>query len=215
MSVRDRLIYSLLFYIIMVFLNIFNSSSDFFTWVGLPFLIFLARISDQSIGTLRLIFISKGFRRIAPLIGFFESLIWLLAIREILNHLDNYMCFFAYASGFATGNYIGMLLEEKISIGTVIVRIIPRHETIELLNYLRENNYGFTMVDAEGSKGKVKIIFCVIKRKDLEHFITLVKSFNPNAFYSIEDVRTVNEGIFRKNGRRGQYNLKMDTRKAK
>lgn len=199
----------------MMILNIFNSGSDFFTWVGLPFLIFLARISDQSIGTLRLIFISKGFRRIAPIIGFFESLIWLLAIREILNHLDNFMCFIAYASGFATGNYVGMLLEERISIGNVIVRIIPRRDTSQLLNYLSENNYGYTMVDAQGSKGNVNIIFCVIKRKDIVHFISLVKTFNPNAFYSIEDVRTVNEGIFRKGNRRGQYNLKMDARKSK
>jgi uncharacterized protein YebE (UPF0316 family) len=199
----------------MILLNIFNSGSDFFTWVGLPFLIFLARITDQSIGTIRLIFLSKGFRRLAPFIGFFESLIWLLAIREILNHLDNYMCFIAYAGGFATGNYIGMLLEEKISIGTVIVRVIPRRETSQLLNYLTENNYGFTVVDAQGSKGDVKIIFCVIKRKDLEHFISLIKTYNPNAFYSIEDVRTVNEGIFRKGNRRGQYNLKMDARKSK
>jgi uncharacterized protein YebE (UPF0316 family) len=181
----------------------------------LPFLIFLARITDQSIGTIRLIFLSKGFRRLAPFIGFFESLIWLLAIREILNHLDNYMCFIAYAGGFATGNYIGMLLEEKISIGTVIVRVIPRRETSQLLNYLTENNYGFTVVDAQGSKGDVKIIFCIIKRKDLEHFISLIKTYNPNAFYSIEDVRTVNEGIFRKGNRRGQYNLKMDARKSK
>jgi uncharacterized protein YebE (UPF0316 family) len=199
----------------MILLNIFNSGSDFFTWVGLPFLIFLARITDQSIGTIRLIFISKGFRRLAPFIGFFESLIWLLAIREILNHLDNYMCFIAYAGGFATGNYIGMLLEEKISIGTVIVRVIPRRETSQLLTYLTENNYGFTVVDAQGSKGDVKIIFCVIKRKDLEHFISLIKTYNPNAFYSIEDVRTVNEGIFRKGNRRGQYNIKMDARKSK
>ena len=164
---------------------------------------------------MRLIFISKGYRSIAPLLGFFEALIWLLAIRQILNHLDNYMCFVAYAGGYATGNYFGMLLEEKLSIGTVIVRIIPSKDTTELLRFLSSNNYGFTMVDAEGSKGKVKIIFCVIQRKNLEHFIALVKSFNPNAFYSIEDVRTVNEGIFRKNSRRGLYNNNQNTRKAK
>jgi uncharacterized protein YebE (UPF0316 family) len=199
----------------MLLLNIFNSGSDFFTWVGLPLLIFLARVSDQSIGTIRLIFISKGYRRLAPFIGFFESLIWLLAIREILNHLDNAMCFIAYAAGFATGNYVGMLLEEKISIGTVIVRIIPRKDCNELLTYLSDNNYGFTVVDAQGSKGDVKIIFCVIKRKEITHFVSLVKSVNPNAFYSIEDVKTVNEGIFRKGNKRGQYNLKMDARKAK
>lgn len=199
----------------MLLLNIFNSGSDFFTWVILPLLIFIARISDQSIGTLRLIFISKGFRRLAPFIGFFESLIWLLAIREILNHLDNYLCFFAYAAGFATGNYIGMLIEEKISIGTVIVRVIPRRDTYNLLQSLSENNYGFTVVDAQGSKGDVKIIFCVVNRKDLEHFISIVKTFNPNAFYSVEDVRTVNEGIFRKNSRIGQYKIKRDARKTK
>lgn len=125
------------------------------------------------------------------------------------------MCFVAYAGGFATGNYVGMLLEEKISIGTVIVRIIPRRDSNELLNYLSENNYGFTVVDAQGSKGDVKIIFCVIKRKDITHFVSLVKLYNPNAFYSIEDVKTVNEGIFRKGNKRGQYNLKMDARKAK
>jgi uncharacterized protein YebE (UPF0316 family) len=191
-----------------------DTSSDFFTWVILPLLIFLARVSDQTIGTLRLIFIAKGFRKFAPLIGFFESLIWLLAIREILNHLDNYLCFVAYAGGFATGNYVGMLIEEKISIGSVIVRIIPRKDASELLSYLSDNNYGFTVVDAEGSKGKVKIIFCVIKRKDISHFVELIKSFNPNAFYSIEDVRTVNEGIFRdKNRSKSIYHL--DTRKSK
>lgn len=191
-----------------------DTSSDFFTWVILPLLIFLARVSDQTIGTLRLIFIAKGFRKFAPLIGFFESLIWLLAIREILNHLDNYLCFVAYAGGFATGNYVGMLIEEKISIGSVIVRIIPRKDASELLSYLSNNNYGFTVVDAEGSKGKVKIIFCVIKRKDISHFVELIKSFNPNAFYSIEDVRTVNEGIFRdKNRSKSIYHL--DTRKSK
>jgi len=191
-----------------------DTSSDFFTWVILPLLIFLARVSDQTIGTLRLIFIAKGFRKFAPLIGFFESLIWLLAIREILNHLDNYLCFVAYAGGFATGNYVGMLIEEKISIGSVIVRIIPRKDASELLSYLSDNNYGFTVVDAEGSKGKVKIIFCVIKRKDISHFVELIKSFNPNAFYLIEDVRTVNEGIFRdKNRSKSIYHL--DTRKSK
>ncbi len=199
----------------MMLLNIFNSGSDFFTWVGLPLLIFLARISDQSIGTLRLIFVSKGFRKIAPLLGFFESLIWLLAIREILNHLDNYMCFIAYAGGFGAGNYLGMLLEEKLSIGTVIVRIIPRKDTNELLRYFSENNYGFTVMDAEGSKGKVKIILCVIKRKDLYPFIAIVKSFNPTAFYSIEDIRTVNEGIFRKGSSKGNYNVFRDARKYK
>ena len=191
-----------------------DTSSDFFTWVILPLLIFLARVSDQTIGTLRLIFIAKGFRKFAPLIGFFESLIWLLAIREILNHLDNYLCFVAYAGGFATGNYVGMLIEEKISIGSVIVRIIPRKDASELLSCLSDNNYGFTVVDAEGSKGKVKIIFCVIKRKDISHFVELIKSFNPNAFYLIEDVRTVNEGIFRdKNRSKSIYHL--DTRKSK
>ena len=85
---------------------VFSSNSELFTWVILPILICLARISDQSIGTLRLILVSKGYKLIAPFLAFFESLIWLLAVSQILKHLDNWVTFVAYGLGFALGNIL-------------------------------------------------------------------------------------------------------------
>jgi uncharacterized protein YebE (UPF0316 family) len=170
--------------------------SNMFTWVILPLLIFLARIADQSMGTLRVIFISKGFKYLAPLIGFFESLIWLLAVSQIMQHLDNIACFLAYGAGFGMGNYIGIILEEKLSLGNVIIRVIPRKDTTELLTHLRNTSFGFTLLNAEGSKGPVKMIFLVIKRQQVQELIGIINRFNPNAFYTIEDVKAVKEGVF-------------------
>ena len=105
-------------------------NTELFTWVILPLLIFLARILDVSIGTMRLIFVSKGMKYLAPILGFFEVIIWLLAISQIMQHLDNVLCYVAYGLGFAMGNYLGIVLEEKMSIGTVLIRVIPQKETL-------------------------------------------------------------------------------------
>jgi uncharacterized protein YebE (UPF0316 family) len=175
----------------------FDTDSAVFTWVILPLLIFLARISDQTIGTLRLIFLSKGQKFLAPFLGFFEVIIWLIAVSQIMKHLDNVLAYIAYGGGFAMGNYIGMVIEERLSIGNVLIRIIPKKDTSELIAYLRESNYGVTSVNAEGSKGKVDIVFTIIKRKDIENVVSIINRFNPNAFYTIEDVKAINEGIFK------------------
>lgn len=176
---------------------LFNTDSQLFSWVILPLLIFLARISDQTIGTMRLIFLSKGQKFLAPFLGFFEVIIWLLAVGQIIKHLENVLAYVAYGGGFAMGNYIGMVIEEKLSIGNVLIRIIPKKDTKELINYLRENDFGVTSVNAEGSKGKVDIVFTIIKRKDIAHVVSIINTYNPNAFYTIEDVKAINEGIFK------------------
>lgn len=177
--------------------SLINSNSDLFTWVILPLLIFLSRIADQSIGTLRLIFLSKGYKYIAPMLGFFEVIIWLIAVSQIMKHLDNVFCYLAYGSGFAMGNFIGITLEERISIGNVLVRIIPNADTTLLIDKLREQNFGITTIDAEGSKGNVKVIISIIKRKDLNHFVSVINDCSPNAFYTVEEVKSINHGIFR------------------
>jgi len=179
-------------------LSFLNANSDIFAWVVLPILIFIARICDQSIGTVRLIFVSKGFKYLAPLLGFFEVIIWLAAIGQIMKHLDNIVCYAAYGGGFAMGNFIGIYLEEKLSIGTVIMRIIPRNEAAELIAYMKEKNFGITMVNAEGSLGKVKMIFSIINRSDAKNVIGIINELSPEAFYSIEDVKSVSKGIFPK-----------------
>jgi uncharacterized protein YebE (UPF0316 family) len=166
------------------------------SWVVLPLLIFFSRILDQSIGTLRLIFVSKGYKKIAPFLGFFEVIIWLLAVAQIMKHLDNPLCYIAYGGGFAMGNYIGIILEEKLSIGNVILRVIPKKDTTALINHLRENGFGVTSVKAEGAKGEVDIVFTIIKRKNIRNAIEIINQYNPNAFFTIEEVKAVKDGYF-------------------
>ncbi len=175
----------------------FTNEQWIYTYIIIPFLIFIARISDQSIGTLRLIFISKGYKNLAPLIGFFEVIIWILAIRQIFQHLDNWVCYIAYGAGFATGNYIGILLDERLSLGNVLVRVIPRFDTTNLINDLSAHGYGLTVMNAEGKSGPVKIILTIIQRKELPAVIEIINRHNPNAFYTIEEVKAVNKGVFK------------------
>ncbi|UCB47036.1 MAG: DUF2179 domain-containing protein [Spirochaetota bacterium] len=176
------------------FFQIFDSWT--FTWIVLPILIFSARICDVSIGTIRIIFVSRGQKAIAPLLGFFEILIWLLAIGKIMQNLTNVMAYFAYAGGFATGNYIGIIIEEKLAVGNVIIRVITKKAADSLVEDLTNKGFGVTCLSAEGNEGPVNVIYSVIKRGDLDTVISAVKRFNPRAFYSIEDVRAVREGIF-------------------
>jgi uncharacterized protein YebE (UPF0316 family) len=179
-------------------MSLFNQDTQLFTWVILPLLIFFARILDQSIGTMRLIFISKGLKYVAPFLGFFEVIIWLLAVSQIMQHLDNWLSYVAYGAGFAMGNFIGITLEQRLSLGTVIIRVILSKESPELIDSLKAQNFGLTLVDGEGAKGKVKLIFSIIRRKEIQGFVDTVHTFNPSAFYTIEDVKSSNEGVFRR-----------------
>ncbi len=180
-------------------MDLIVTDSWFFTWVLLPGLIFFARILDQSIGTLRLIFLSKGMKYIAPFLGFFEVIIWLLAVGQIMQHLDNWLCYVAYGAGFAMGNFIGITLEEKLSIGTSIIRVILSGESPELIAALKSHNFGLTILDAEGAKGKVKVLFSIIRRKEIPTFLNTLHLHHPSAFYTIEDVKEAKEGVFKRN----------------
>jgi uncharacterized protein YebE (UPF0316 family) len=172
-------------------------SVEIYNWVILPLLIAFARILDVSVGTIRVIFVSRGFKNLAPLLGFIEVTIWLLAIGQIMQQLDNFMSYIGYGAGFAAGNYIGIILVEKMSLGTVVIRIIPKKDTTELIQHLRDANYGVTTMDAEGKTGPVKIVFSIVKKKDLPGVLEIINSHNPNAFYTVEEVQKVNEGYFK------------------
>ncbi len=171
-------------------------NSDFFTYFIVPVLIFLARIVDVSLGTLRIILLSKGKKYFAPILGFFEVLIWIVAISKILQNLDNYVNYIAYAGGFAAGNFIGIFIEEKLALGVMVVRIITSKEAPKLVNNLQNDGFGVTVLNAQGSKEKVNVIYTVIKRNNLKDVIFIIKKHNPKAFFSVEDLRFTNEGIF-------------------
>lgn len=170
--------------------------SELFKFVLLPVLIFLARICDVTLDTLRIIYVSRGMKFLAPAIGFVEVLIWLVAITQIFKNLSNPVCYVAYAGGFAMGNLIGILIEEKMAIGTVVIRIITQKDAEALIDCLKESRYGVTHVDAQGAMGQVKIIFTIVKRKAINSVLEIVRGCNPLAFYTIEDVRSVRKGVF-------------------
>lgn len=171
--------------------------SDIYTYLVLPLLIFFARIADVTLDTVRIIFISKGKKFLAPLLGFVEIFIWLLAITRIFENLDNWTCYLAYAAGFATGNFVGIVVEEKIALGVELIRIITSRDPTNLIQTLRNKGYGITYINAHGSEGEVGIIYSVIRRSDLKEFVAYMKIFNPKAFYTIEDIRFVNMDVFR------------------
>jgi uncharacterized protein YebE (UPF0316 family) len=175
-------------------MDLFNS--DLFDLVILPLAIFLARIADVSLGTLRIIFVSKGMKRIAPLIGFIEVLIWIIAISKIMQNLDNWICYIAYAGGFAAGTWIGLIIEEKLAIGHEMVRVITKRDHNELVSKLKDEGYGVTAVDAQGADGDVGVIYIIVKRSMITEVLDYINHYNPRALYTIESIKFVNKEIF-------------------
>jgi uncharacterized protein YebE (UPF0316 family) len=171
------------------------TESNYYTYLILPLLIIFARVVDVSFGTIRIIFISKGKKNIAPILGFFEVTVWLLAATRVFQNINNWACYFAYGTGFALGSYIGMYIEEKLALGVQLIRIITKKEPKNLVNYLRLKGYGVTAIKAEGSQGEVGVLYSVVKRKNIKDFVSIIMNFNPNAFYTIEDIRFVSQDI--------------------
>jgi uncharacterized protein YebE (UPF0316 family) len=167
--------------------------SDLFKWVLLPFLIFIARVSDVSINTIRVIYMLNGRRFLSTALGFFESMIWLMAISQILQNMTNPVSYLAYSGGFATGIYVGMLIEERLAIGNVIIRIISQRDATEMIKNLREFGIRITVLDAEDNNGPVSVIFLIAKRQELEQITGIVERTNPMAVFTVEGLKSVRE----------------------
>ncbi len=174
-------------------------SEDIVTWVLIPLLIFCARIIDVSISTLRIIFLGKGFRTLAAVLGFVESIVWIVAISQIMKNLNNSFYYLFWGLGFATGTYIGIVLENKLAMGQVIVRIITRYDASKLNEFLFKKNYSITSVDAKGTLAdNVKIMFLVTQRTQIPEVVSIIKEYNPHAIYTVEDLRLVSDSISKK-----------------
>lgn len=174
---------------VMIINTIF--SNEVFLYFLIPFLIFIFRVIDVSLGTLRIIFTSKGIKFLASTISFFEVLIWLLAISQIIQNLTNVLAYIAYAGGFACGTYIGIVLEEKISIGKVRVRVITKKNLKRIINDLPHTRYVFTSDNANSTEGKIKTINAFLDRKYLKEVLAKIKEHDKDAFYTVEDLRIV------------------------
>ncbi|MFO7637362.1 MAG: DUF2179 domain-containing protein [Clostridia bacterium] len=169
---------------------------DVFNYVILPLLIFVSRIFDVTLGTLRIIFVSRGKKFIAPILGFFEVLIWIMVIAQIISQLDNAFTYIAYALGFAVGNLVGILIEEKLAVGMYVVRIFLLRDECGMKKRLSDAGFGVTSVQGMGASKPVTILYSIIKRKDMNKVVEIIHACDSKSFYSIEDVRSVYEGVF-------------------
>ena len=172
-----------------------------FNYIVLPVLIFCSRICDVSLGTIRIIFLSRGSKFLAPLLGYFEVMIWLVVITQVLRNITNAVTFVAYAAGFAMGNFVGMLIEERLAIGFSSIRVIGNRHMDRIVADMQKSGFGVTCHDGRGSKGPVTVLYSMVKRGDIKKVLGIINRYNPGAFYSIEDAKMANEGIFsKKNG---------------
>lgn len=159
----------------------------------MPLLIFCLRICDMTLDTLRIIFMTKGLKRLAPIVGFFEILIWIVAITRIMQQLNNWACYVAYAGGFATGNYVGMLLDEKLAIGHELIRVITSVDASDSAESLRAEGFGVTTVRASGMRGEVGVIYVVANRRNQKRVLEIVRRHNPNAFITVQSIHCVDQ----------------------
>lgn len=155
--------------------------------------IFFARIGDVSINTVRIVFVSRGMKMQATILGFFEALIWLIAVGKIMQNLSDVGSYIAYAGGFSAGNYVGMMIEKRLMIGNLIFRVITYKDSSMLQDRLRSAGATVIGLPAEAGYGSATLLFAIVQRRDMNRTIGIIKECNPNAIYSIEDMRLVSE----------------------
>ena len=172
------------------------TDQQIYQYVVLPLIVFFARICDVSLGTMRIVFVSKGKKNISPFLGFFELFIWIVVISQIMKNADNIVCYLAYAGGYAAGNYVGMSIEERIAIGSQLIQVFSSKDVTSLRKCLQDAGFGTTMVEGDGSAGKTNILYTVINRKTFNQAEKILRDFDPNIFYVTGDVRLVKSGIF-------------------
>jgi uncharacterized protein YebE (UPF0316 family) len=159
--------------------------------------IFLLRVCDMTLDTLRVLFIVRGDRPVVWFLGFFQSAIWVLAITSVLGHLSNPLAWIGYAAGFATGNVVGMMIEDKLAIGYRHLRVISSQHGSEVAEAIRQAGYGVTEVAGQGRDGAVAVINASVRRRDLNRLERVIRQADPEAFIAAEEVRPVHRGYFR------------------
>lgn len=164
--------------------------------VPLPLIVFAAEMAVVTLGTLRIIFLSRGCRLLAPLLGFFEVSLWLFAIGQTMQNLSDPACFAAFAAGFTAGNFCGVLVEKRLALGTVVVRAITSKDGVPLGERLYEAGYGLTLLDGRGATGPVKMVLTVVPRRELPAVTALLQATDPTVFLSVEEIQSASQGIF-------------------
>ncbi len=160
-------------------------------------MIFGLRITDMSLDTLRVLFVVRGKRQIAWLLGFCQSAVYVLAITQVLSHLDNPLTVLGYAAGFATGNVLGMIIEEQLAVGHIQLQIVSKGRGTALAKALRDAGFGVTEMSARGKDGTVRLLNTSVLRRDVGRAKHIVHDTDEDAFITSEDVRPVRRGFWR------------------
>ena len=155
-------------------------------------LIFALRVTDVSIGTVRVLYAMRGRRYVAAALGLFESLVFILALSRVAS-FDSFWKMLAYASGFATGNFLGITIERWIASGTVMARIVAKNAV--LVAGLREAGFGVTAMQGEGLEGDVCMLVVVAPRKRQKQLLSVVEKLDPGAFVTIDSVSHAQGGF--------------------
>ncbi len=163
----------------------------------LPFLICLAETAVVTLDTVRTIFIARGMKVLAAALGLLEVTIWLFAISQVMQNLSSPTCFIGYAVGFTLGTYLGIRIEERLALGTQVVRVLTRRDAGDLVMSLRTAGHGVTSVQGQGATGGVHVLFTIVARKRLPQVVEMIERFDPATFYVVEDVRTARGGFRR------------------
>lgn len=162
----------------------------------LPGIIFFAEAVVVTTATIRVIFISRGKRGLAAVLGFVEISIWLFAISHVMRNLDNPWCMLAFAAGFTLGNYLGVTLERRMALGKTGLRLFSRGDAVPLIRELRAMGFGVTSWRGQGSEGAVEVIQTVIPRRDQEMAEALIQRHDPDMFYIVEEIHETESGVF-------------------
>ncbi len=160
-------------------------------------LIFALRVSDMTLDTLRMLFVVRGSKAVAWTLGFFQSLIFVVAIGSVLSNLSNPLNILGYAAGFATGNVIGMLIEERLAIGFVFLSIISSRRGAAIAERLREAGYGVTEIAARGKDGMVAVLNVNVRRKQTDRVRQIINEVDGEAFITADEIRPVRRGFWR------------------
>lgn len=160
-------------------------------------IIFFARVTDVTLATIRTLMVVQGRKGFAALIGFFEVGIYITVLGKVVTSLDNPLNLLAYCLGFAAGNYVGITIENKIALGNLSVQIMLKSaENKELVDTLRVNGFGVTIIQGEGINGPKEVLTIILNRKNLNSLKKLVYGFEEKAFITVSSINPISGGYF-------------------
>jgi uncharacterized protein YebE (UPF0316 family) len=159
--------------------------------------IFFTRIADVTMATIRTLMVVQGRKVQAAIIGFFEIILYVLALGKVVSGLDDPGNLLAYALGFACGNYVGIYIENKIALGNLTAQVILKDSGNErLLECLRDNGFGVTVMKGIGKEGERDIFNITFNRKDLNKLKEILSEYDKNVFVTTSSTEPIMGGYF-------------------